>query len=60
MTLKSSADFGETWEELKILNSGASAYSDLTLINNNTLGCLFEGGKFSPYEGIIFQTFSIK
>ncbi len=60
MTLKASSDFGNTWKIDKVLNSGASAYSDLTLINPNTLGCLYEGGKFSPYEGIIFNKIFIK
>lgn len=60
ITLKSSNNLGETWETVKVLNSGASAYSDLTLINKNMLGCLYEGGKFSPYEGIVFTTFKIK
>lgn len=59
MILKSSTDFGNSWQKVKVLNSGASAYSDLTLINKNTLGCLYEGGKFSPYEGIIFTTIEI-
>jgi sialidase-1 len=59
MTLKSSTNSGKTWETVKVLNEGASAYSDITLINNSTLGCLYEGGKFSPYEGIIFTTIEI-
>ncbi|NOR74760.1 MAG: exo-alpha-sialidase [Draconibacterium sp.] len=56
MVLKSSSNFGNSWQTVKILNSGASAYSDITLINKNTLGCLYEAGVFSPYEGIIFTT----
>lgn len=60
MTLKSSTDFGKTWRVVKVLHLGPSAYSDLTLINKNTLGCLFEGGNLSPYEGIVFTTFEIK
>jgi len=60
MTLKSSINSGKTWETVKVLNEGASAYSDITLINNSTLGCLYEGGKSSPYEGIIFTTIEIK
>jgi sialidase-1 len=60
MTLKSSSDFGKTWEIVKVLNSGASAYSDLTLIDEKTLGCLYEGGIFSPYEGIVFTTYKMK
>ena len=60
MTLKSSENLGKTWETNKVLYSGASAYSDLTLINKNTLGCLYEGGIFNPYEGIIFTIIDIK
>ena len=60
MTLKSSKDLGGTWQTAKILNPGPSAYSDLNLINGNTLGCLYEGGIENPYEGIVFTTFEIK
>lgn len=60
MTLKSSNDAGLSWETEEILYAGPSAYSDLTLINNNTLGCLFEAGEYSAYEGIVFTTFEIK
>lgn len=60
MTLKASSDYGKTWKTETVLNTGPSAYSDLTLIDSNTLGCLYEGGKFNPYEGIIFKTISIK
>jgi sialidase-1 len=60
MTLKASTNLGETWETIKILNSGASAYSDITLVDKNTLGCFYEGGKFSPYEGIIFKTIELE
>ncbi len=60
MTLKASHDFGLIWETAKILHAGPSAYSDLTLINQNNIGCLFEGGLLNPYEGIVFTTFEIK
>ncbi len=57
MTLKSSKDFGKSWQIMKVLYSGPSAYSDLTMINSYTLGILYEGGKFNPYEGIVFTKF---
>lgn len=60
MTLKSSTNWGKSWKLEKVLYPGASAYSDLTLINKNTLGCLYEGGKQSPYEGIVFTTITIE
>ncbi len=37
MTLKSSRDFGQPWKTEKVLNSGASAFSDLTLIDTRHL-----------------------
>lgn len=60
MTLKSSVDNGQTWQEERVLYSGAAAYSDLTLTDKNTLGCLYEAGKFSPYEGIVFTKINNK
>ncbi len=60
MTLKASYDFGKTWKISKTLHPGPSAYSDLTVISQNTLGCLYEGGLINPYEGIVFTTFEMK
>ncbi len=60
MTLKESEDFGKTWNIAKVLHPGPSAYSDLTAINKNILGCLFEAGLSNPYEGIVFTTFEKK
>ncbi|MDX1284156.1 MAG: sialidase family protein, partial [Draconibacterium sp.] len=60
MTLKASKDSGKTWDIVKVLYTGASAYSDLTQINKTTIGCLYEGGIFSPYEGIVFTKIEIK
>ncbi len=59
MTLKSSADSGLSWKTEKVFHPGPSAYSDLTLINRNTLGCVFEAGEKSPYEEIVFTTYQI-
>jgi sialidase-1 len=54
MTLKRSLDLGKSWEIHEVLYPGASAYSDLCQIETNKLGCLFEAGIASPYEGIVF------
>ena len=59
MTVKSSNDFGQTWEILQTLHKGPSAYSDLTPIDKNTIGCLFEKGRENPYEEIAFTTIKI-
>jgi len=59
MTLKSSSDLGHSWQAVKVLYAGASAYSDMTLIDKNKLACLYEVGINSPYEGIVFETVDI-
>lgn len=56
MTLKSSTNEGKTWMTKKVLHPGPSAYSDLTLIDKNLLGCFFEAGESEPYESIVFKT----
>ena len=55
MTLKVSEDLGKTWVNSKVLFSGPSAYSDMTKLEDGTIGCLFEAGIHNPYEGIVFQ-----
>jgi sialidase-1 len=55
MTLRISYDEGSTWEKSIVLFSGPSAYSDLTRLPNDNIGCLFEAGKNNPYEGIVYR-----
>lgn len=59
MTLKRSTDFGKTWKTKNLLYPGPSAYSDISLIGNSKVGCLYEGGIENPYENIIFTTIKI-
>ena len=59
MTLKLSSDYGKTWNSKLVLHTGPSAYSDLTRLNGNGIGCLFEAGVSSPYEGIVFKEVKI-
>ncbi len=58
MTLRVSEDEGLNWNRSMILHNGPSAYSDMTLLKNGNLGCLFEGGNSTPYQGIVFQEVS--
>lgn len=58
MTLRLSTDEGKTWIKSKVLYSGPSAYSDLTTLPDGNLGCLFEAGDKSPYQGIAFMIVS--
>lgn len=55
MTVKISYDKGRTWTHNKVLYTGPSAYSNLVVLPNGNLGCLYEAGIKSPYEGIVFD-----
>lgn len=59
MTLRLSADDGETWPSARRLHDGPAAYSCLTALSNGSVGCLYEMGDRSPYERIRFASFSI-
>lgn len=43
LSIKLSRDDGETWPISKTLESGPSAYSDLAVLNDGTILCLYEG-----------------
>ena len=60
MTLRLSNDLGRTWKGEFILHEGPSAYSDITKLRNGNVGCLFEAGKNSPYEGIVYREVDIR
>ncbi len=53
MTLRVSYDEGQTWPVGKSLHSGPSAYSDLAVLPDGTIGCLYERGTAHPYEQIV-------
>ncbi len=59
MTLRLSDDLGSSWKNYITLHEGPSAYSDLTKLPNGNLGCLYEAGEKSPYEGIVFTEVDI-
>ena len=58
MTIKSSLDDCLTWSNSKLIYAGPSAYSCLTKLPDGNIGLLFEGGKSSPYENIVFLSFN--
>jgi len=55
MTLRMSRDEGKTWTSSKVLYPGPSAYSDMTRLTGGNIGCLYEAGLISPYQGIVYQ-----
>lgn len=58
MTVRISYDKGKTWVLKNTLHKGPSAYSNLVVLPNGNLACLYEAGLKSPYEGIVFQELS--
>jgi len=59
MTLRLSLDEGKTWGNSKVLFSGPSAYSDLTILSNGKIGTLYEAGYISAYQGIVYENIDL-
>lgn len=57
MTVRISYDEGNTWSDGKTIYSGHSAYSDLVILNDFTIGLLYERDKYSE---IAFAHFNLK
>jgi sialidase-1 len=60
LTLRLSYDEGSTWAKSMVLYAGPSAYSDLTRLSNENIGCLYEAGYLNQNQGIVFQEVSLK
>ncbi len=54
LSIQLSQDSGETWSAPKTLEKGSSAYSDLVVLPDQTVVCLFEAG-----ESIFSARFSL-
>ena len=59
MTARLSYDDGKTWPVSNLVHSGPSAYSNLVVLPDLSLGCLFECGKEHAYETITFAHFTL-
>lgn len=57
LTVSVSKDGGQTWPRHTLIYAGPSAYSDLVVMDRNTLGVLWERGSDA---GIVFLTHSIR
>ena len=60
MTVRASYDEGKTWAASKMLHPGPSAYSCLTVLPDNSIGCFYERGEEEPREKITFARFSLE
>lgn len=56
LTVRYSFDQGRSWPVKKLFWEGPSAYSNLVQLSSGSIGCLFEAGLRSAYEGIAFMT----
>lgn len=60
MTVRLSYDECQTWNAGKILHWGPSAYSDLCVLSDLTICCLYERGDRNPYETITLARFNLE
>ncbi len=56
LTVRISYDGGETWSAGKVIEQGAAAYSEITVLKDGSLGVLFEPG----YSEIRFVRFTLQ
>ena len=50
LTVRASRDGGHTWPDSVVVEPGPSAYSDLAVLPDGSILCLYEGGEKGPYE----------
>lgn len=60
MTVRISYDECQTWSTGKLLHEGPAAYSDLCILPDMTIACLYERGEEIPYEAITFARFNLE
>jgi len=56
MTIRLSYDEGKTWPVAKTLHAGSAAYSDLVVLPDGSIGCLYER---DDYRKIMFSRFTL-
>ena len=60
LTVRLSTDDCKTWAASRELWPGPAAYSDLAVLPDGTLLCLYERGEKGPYEKITFARFLLE
>ena len=55
LSLSVSYDDCRTWTRKILLHHGPSAYSDMSVLSNGNVVCIYECGKIWPYGGIAMQ-----
>jgi sialidase-1 len=59
LTVRLSRDGAHTWDAGKVLHAGRAAYSDLAVLPDGTVLCLYERGDASPYERLTLARFTL-
>ncbi len=60
LVVKLSYDEGKTWPVARTITAGPVAYSCLAVLDDGTIGLLYETGDAHPYERIRFARFSLE
>ena len=59
LTVRMSTDGCRTWGVARVLHAGPSAYSDLAVLPDGTICCLYERGEANPYETLTLACFDL-
>ncbi|MBX3015546.1 MAG: exo-alpha-sialidase [Caldilineaceae bacterium] len=59
LTIRLSRDEGQHWPVAQVLYAGPAAYSDLAVLADGTIGCLYERGMTHPYEQLTLARFDL-
>jgi sialidase-1 len=60
MTVRASFDGGRSWPARQVLHAGASSYSDLAVVRDGTILCLYEGGRVHRREWLRLARFDLQ
>ena len=60
MTVRASFDGGRTWPSWQMLHAGPASYSDLAVVRDGTILCLYEGGREHRREWMRLARFKLE
>jgi sialidase-1 len=60
LTLRISYDDGKSWPVSKLLHKGPCGYSDMDILPDGKIACIFEAGQAMYYENIFFSSLSME
>lgn len=59
LTVRLSYDEGKSWPIKKVVEPGSSGYSDLAVLPDGTILCLYEAGGAFPHEKLVLARFNL-